>query len=178
MKKIIIPIIIFLLITFAYIYFTHTTNKNKIPPLKVEEQKLVLNNIYIYGTHLGLTGKINILDDYDDIKLTLYNGDFKDYDVNYDNGIITISENINDGLYLDPLDVGTYYAFLKVARTITTKEGNEELKYQYYIIDNETNYKNMTYYTISNTNNKIKINSDNNYNTLMFNINNTKEIHI
>lgn len=178
MKKIIIPIIIFLLITFAYIYFTHTTNKNKVPPLKVEEQKLVLNNIYIYGTHLGLTGKINILDDYDDIKLTLYNGDFKDYAVNYDNGIITISENINDGLYLDPLDVGTYYAFLKVARTITTKEGNEELKYQYYIIDNETNYKNMTYYTISNTNNKIKINSDNNYNTLMFNINNTKEKNI
>ena len=135
MKKITIALIIFLLITFAYIYFTHSTSKNKVPTLKIEEQKLVLSDIYIYGTHLGLTGKINILDDYDDIKLTLYNGDFKDYAVNYDDGIITISENINDGLYLDPMGVGTYYAFLKVARTITTKEGKEG-RTQVYIANN------------------------------------------
>lgn len=178
MKRVVIAIIIFLLIILTYIYITHFTEKNKVPFLKIEDQKLVLNDIYIYGTHLGLTGKINILDDYDDIKLTLYNGDFKDYAVNYNEGIITISENINDGLYLDPIGAGTYYLFLKVARTITNKEGKEELKYQYYSIDNETNYKNMTYYTLSNTNNKININSNNEYKTLMLSINKNKDKNI
>lgn len=76
---------------------------------------LVVPKYYVYGNHFNIEGNIDIKDkNYDfSLCLTLYNGEDKDIEIvsilmceqiNY-----YISNLINDGLYLDNLDIGTYY---------------------------------------------------------------------
>lgn len=173
MKKFILIVFIIGLASFGYVFYKNYNKKEEIPVLDIEEEKLVLDDIYIYGTSLNLSGMIN-LPIYDDIKLTLYNGKFKDYDVIYEDGIISLSDYVNDGLKLDNISKGDYDLFLKVSYE-ADDNGEKKLKYKYYAIDNNTEYKEMTYYTMSKYNNKITINSDNSYGTLRFNIKENKD---
>lgn len=173
MKKIIALVFVLILGIFGFVYYNQM--KDRVKPLDIEEEKVEVDKYYIYGTTLNLHGTIK-LKNYQEIKLTLYNGEFKDYDVIYndeDNSII-LSEEINDGLYLDNIEIGNYPMFLKVKYKNLDDKIKDEYIYKYYVLDNKTEYNDIKYYTISNYNKEILINSDNNYNTMMLNITTSK----
>ena len=138
--------------------------------LSVEDEFISLDSIYIYGTHLNISGNYDLNET---TELVLYNGNFKSYPININNNNFNLSDYINDGLYLDDIEIGKYYIFLRTKYT----EDNTE-KYKYYSIKNNTDYEEMLYYTMSNYNKKIVINSKNKYDTLMLNISNNRNKNI
>ena len=71
MKKILILIVIIAVAAFAYIFITNQTEE--IPVLETAEEKVTIDNYYVYGTHFDLEGSFDIEDaNFDDIVLTLY----------------------------------------------------------------------------------------------------------
>ena len=139
----------------------------------VEEERVNISEYYVYGDHMNMKGSLEIEDmTYQDISLTLYNGEDKDIDIISSNDGTKIefyfSEYINDGLYLDNIERDDYYLFLKLTYENTEDEENPIIKY--YSLDNNTKYDETVYYTMSKYGNKIIINSNNEYNTMMFNI--------
>lgn len=177
MKKILILIVIIAVAAFAYIFITN--QKEEIPVLETAEEKVTIDNYYVYGTHFDLEGSFNIEDaNFDDIVLTLYNGEFQDIKIDYDQDVTNITfninkEEINNGFYLDDLERGTYYLFIKA--TYEPEEEDGEVKEVYYALDNQTDYDEITYYTLHEKNNKIEINSNNDYPTMMFNVTEKKD---
>lgn len=174
MKKLII-----LIILIAVGYFIYVNYINAVPKLQVEEEKANITEYHVYGNHLNLTGELEITDkNYKDIKLLLYNGNQKEIDIttSIEDGkiIFTTSDYLNEGIYLDDIIKGTYYTFIKVTYE---KEDKEEIKY--YILNNKTDYKNLTYYTLSKYNNKITIDTDEDYQTMYLKVvpNKDKEIY-
>ena len=85
MKKI-LGIILTLVILACLGYFIYTNYfENKIAVKEVETEKVSVNEYYIYGNHLNLKGSLEVTDkNYEDIKLTLYNGEDKDIDIKAD----------------------------------------------------------------------------------------------
>lgn len=171
MKKIIIAFLIIALIVFSIFYFFFYKN-DEIAKVEVEEESVSLNKYYTYATYLNMEGELELTDiNFKDIKLTLYNGEYKDYEINYDvNGTkltFDLAEELNRGLYLDDIARGTYYLFIKITYE-TYEEDTQDIRY--YRIENKTEYEDTTYYTMSKVNNEIKINSKNDYPTLMFNV--------
>lgn len=138
----------------------------KIPVLDIEEEKVVINKLYIYGTHLNMEGNYTFTEE---AELVLYNGNFITYRLNASNGEFNLSEYINDGIYLDNIPKGKYYLFLR-----TKYIENEEVKYKYYSLSNNTNYKDTTYYTMSNYTNKIVITNEYSYPTMMMKVEKVK----
>ena len=178
MKKILIIILILLLLIASFFGYNYLFSEKGIPILETEEEEVIISKYYIYGTHLNLIGSLEITDtNFEEIYLTLYDGEFKDYDINYTNQSNSISFNISDevnnGIYLDDLPRGNYYAFIKLV--YENEEDAENPIEKYYILDNQTEYNDTIYYTFSKYNNKIVINSDNDYNTMMLNINEKKD---
>lgn len=137
--------------------------EEKIPILNIEEERVDIDEIYIYGTHLNLHGK-KIIDE--NINLVLYNGEENVVSLNKLNDGFNLSSNVNDGLYLEDIPRGNYFVFLR------EEETNEEgiKTYKYYALTNISNYKETVYYTFSDTNNKIVINSEESYPTMMINV--------
>ena len=177
MKKVLILIFIIAIGVFAYIYIT---NKNEeIPILETAKEKVTIDNYYVYGSHFDLEGSFNIEDaNFEDIVLTLYNGEFKDIKIDYDQDVTNITfninkEEINNGFNLEDLERGTYYLFIKAI--YAPEEDDEENKEVYYALDNQTEYDEVTYYTLHENNNKIEINSNNDYPTMMFNVTEKKD---
>lgn len=172
MKKILILIVIVGLCFGGYfLFFKNDSDKIKI--LDVEEEKVNISEYYTYGTYMNMTGSVKLSkNNFKSIKLTLYNGEFKDYDINYTEDVNTINFNmsdlLNDGIYLEDINRGTYYMFIKV--TYKNEEKEEEDIVKYYVLDNKTDYKETIYYTLSNVDNKIVINSNNDYKTMMFDV--------
>ena len=180
MKKVILTIVILIVLGFLG-YFIYVNYINKIPKIVPEEEKVSVEEYYMYGNHFNIKGSLELKDkNYQDIKLTLYNGEDKDFDIiveNEDNKInFYTSEYINEGLYIDDITRDTYYIFLKL--TYQNEENKDKPINKYYILDNKTEYKESTYYTLSKYNNKILINSNNDYNTMMFNITENKDSEI
>ena len=178
MKKILIIILILLLLIASFFGYNYLFSEKGIPILETEEEEVIISKYYIYGTHLNLIGSLEITDtNFEEIYLTLYDGEFKDYDINYTNQSNSISFNISDevnnGIYLDDLPRGNYYAFIKLV--YENEEDAENPIEKYYILDNQTEYNDTIYYTFSKYNNKIVINSDNDYKTMMLNINEKKD---
>ncbi len=180
MKKFLTLILI--IITIAISTLIIVNMQGTIEPLEIQKDKVAITNYYIYGTHFDLEGKF-ILDDanFEDITLTMYNGKFKDIKIDYEQDIKTITWNINkdeinNGLYLDDLPKGKYCLFIKVTYENEEEEDSkknnkdEKLTTIYYALDNQSDYPETTYYTLSNFNHKITINSKNDYPTMMFNI--------
>lgn len=159
--------LMFLLILFigfgGYILYD-TYFANIIPKLIVEDEVAIIDEMYIYGTHLNIHGsRVND----NNLDFVLYNGEFLDYDILLNDNGFSFSENINDGLYLDNIPVGEYYLFL---RSSNKDEENNDV-YKYYRLQNNTKYDEITYYTLSNVGNKILINTEENeYGTLMINV--------
>lgn len=177
MKKL-IKVIFTLLILVLLGYFIYVNYiKEEIPKKETEEELASISEYFIYGNHLNIKGSLEITDkNYQSIVLTLYNGKDKDIKVNTeieDNKInFNTSKYINEGIYLDDLERGTYYLFLKL--TYENPEEQEKPIEKYYILKNETNYKETAYYTLSKYNNKVLINSQNDYGTISFNIEENK----
>lgn len=154
-----------------YVYINYI--KDVIPKIDVEEERVNVDEYYIYGNHFNISGSLKITDiNYDDISLVLYNGEEKKCKVIDEkegtNIKFSTSEYINEGIYIDNLDRGIYYLFLKL--TYENNEDKENSTYKYYVLKNNTDYKETTYYTLSKYNNKIIINSDDEYGTFMFNV--------
>lgn len=179
-KNIGLILVVVLLLVVFFIYYKFVYLGNFIPHLEVMENRAFVKNYYIYGTSLSIEGVVNDIDtSYEDIDLVLYNGDFYDYDIEIIRGEsdvkFSLGSDINVGLSLEEIEVGKYYLFLRVCY----KNDDEECDYDYYVLENETGYEESIYYTMSNTGYKVYINSFNDYETLMFNVdlNNDDEIY-
>lgn len=180
MKKIFVLVLILLFGGFCYFYFFGDTEV-EIPKVAVEEEVVSVDKYYTYSTYLNMEGSFELTDiNFDDVKLTLYNGEYKDYEINYDVSgtylTFNFSDELNRGLFLDKIDRGTYYMFLKI--TYINYENEDENIVKYYKINNETEYKDTTYYTMSKKDNEVKISSDNDYPTMMLDVkkNTNKEV--
>lgn len=164
MKKFLVLIGILVLIFSGFvIYDTYGKNiKEEIPMLTIEEEKVSINELYVYGTHLNIKGNYNFTDS---TELVFYNGEFITFNINSLDGKFNLSELINGGIYLDDIPKGKYYLFLR------TKYMEEDVeKYKYYALENNTEYEVTNYYTMSNYNKKIIINNEESYPTMMINI--------
>lgn len=185
MKKIIIFIVVVLLGGFGYFYYNNVYLKNYIPVLDIEKEKAVINEFYIYGEYLSMSGTINDIDAmYDKVDLVLYNGKFNEYEINVNKTVnkidFSFDEEINKGMYLDDINIGKYDTFIRMRYVDSENSTDDEEKYiyKYYALDNQTDYKETIYYTRSKYNNKILINSDNDYNTMMFCVSQNKDEEI
>lgn len=172
MKKIILFIILIVIVVFSYIYYK---NEFAIYDLikDVESDEFHITNYSIYGTHMNINGCIDRVIE-GDTSLVLKN---KKEEIPVDSNFLnennktcfSLSDNYNDGLYLDDLKTGNFLLLVKV-------DNNSEISY--YSLNNKTEYENLEYYTITknNSNNKINIVFDNysNRNYLQFKIKNKK----
>lgn len=166
MKKFLIILCILFVIFCGFVVYD-TYGKEEQVLLDIEEEKIDINNIYIYGTHLNMEGNYSLDTDSD---LVLYNEEFLSYEINVSGDKFNISNLINDGIYLDEIPVGEYYLFLRVKYI---DENNEE-KFKYYAINNISDYTEMEYYSMSNYNKKIIINNGNIYSTIMLSVTENK----
>lgn len=177
MKKFLITIIIILLIGFTIFYFFAMKEK-EIPKVQTEEETVKMTKYYTYSTYLNMEATLELKEiNFKDIKLTLYNGEYKDYELNYElNGStlkFNLAEELNRGLYLDDIERSKYYLFVKITyENYEDETAEDEIKY--YRIDNQTEYDKTTYYTMSKYNNEIIISSENEYPTLMFEVKENK----
>ena len=170
MKKLLFVLLILLLAFGGYIIYDNYFS-NRIPRLDIEEETISLDKLFIYGTHLSLHG--SIVND-DNLDLVLYNGDFISYDIiNTEDGF-SVSDKINEGINLEKIPVGYYYAFIRS----TTKDENDKEVFRYYAIKNNTDYKETKYYTFSDNNNAITIASDDDYETLTFDVTQNKDTEV
>lgn len=170
MKKLLIFLFFLFIAFFGYIIYNSRIDKG-IPVLNIEDIPINIDNIYIYGTHLNLNG--SLIDD-NNLQLVLYNGEFLEYNININNNNFNLSDMVNEGICLEDIPKGTYYAFLRSKNQ--DAEGNDV--YKYYALNNKSNYDEMTYYTFSDKNNKIVVNTDTQYNTLTFNVTSNKDKNI
>lgn len=135
-----------------------------------------INKYVIYGIHMNIEGTFSLEEKVNNISLVLTNGqttidipwELKELENN--NYSFKTSEYINEGLVLENLPTGTYYLLIKTA---SLNENNEEI-IKYYSVQNETEYNDLEYYTLTknNKNNKIDIewNTYEEFPTLRFNI--------
>lgn len=134
----------------------------------LESEKVNVSKYLVYGTHLNIYGDLNLNIDESDstnevtsAKLIFKNEETLkevEYDITYevedDTLIFYTSKELNSGVDLESLSIGEYIVLLKVDYNI---EVSNESKY--YALINNTDYENITYYTITKNdkNNKIDI---------------------
>lgn len=150
MKKIFSILLLILLLVFSYIFFTYRNLKYYEKILNdLDDIEFNINNYSIFGTHLNIDGCINKKLDNPNLILKNKKEEISLKSKFYeDNGstCFYISKNNNDGIYLDDLKRGDYILLIR--------DNNK-----YYTLKNNTNYKDLEYYTITkdNSNNKINI---------------------
>lgn len=179
MKKLIGIICLLVVLGFGgyFVYINYFVDKGIVP----EEEIVNVSEYYVYGNHLNIKGSLEIEDmTYESIFLNLYNGNDNDIEIFSSNDGTKIdfyfSEYINDGFYLDDLEEGVHYLFLKLI--YENPDDEEKPIVKYYKLSNDTEYKETVYYTMSEYNNKIVINSDNEYGTMAFNVKENKDKEI
>lgn len=168
MKKFLCVLGIFVLVFSGALIYNKIVGK--LPSFNIEEETIKVDSLHIYGTHLNMGGNLNISGNVD---LILYDGEFHNYQVNIEDGKFNLSSYLNDGIYLDDIQQGKYYMFLREKYI-----EDEEEKYRYYSLENITEYKETVYYSMSNYNKKIVIDSDKKYNTLILNVNDNRDKNI
>lgn len=185
MKKFIIIIVLIALAFGGYVAYVELI-MNKEEPLVAELEKVEVNEYYIYGTTLNMKGNLTVENlSFEEVDLVLYNKDLKlgkkdttekrftiipiEYEQVENTINFYISDLINDGFYLDSVDVSNYTMFLRTTHKEVVEE-EEKITYKYYALDNKTEYEETTYYTMSKYNRKIVINSNNDYQTMMLNV--------
>ena len=181
MKKLLLFLILIIIISgVSYYYYQNVYLPSLKPTLETEKNKASISEYYIYGPHFNMSGVIKSINaNFKDINLVFWNtktGKIKKYPLNYKKNVTTvkfnISDEINDGLYLDNIKVGNYKLYLRFTYQ-NNKKNNKEKTYKYYPLKNETTNKNTTYYTTSRYNNKIIIKDSSP--TIAINITNTNE---
>lgn len=177
--KNIVILFIILMIILIFIKFHTDTNPTKI----AEEQKTQLfstiekntnakiTKFATYGTHFNLDGTIDIIKvsgikiNYVDLVIRNLNGNENSIkaNFNYSDNVCSFStsDEINNGIDLENLSIDTYYLLIKITYS------NSDVKY--YSLSNDSEYDDITYYTITknNSNNKINI-SFNTYNDINY----------
>lgn len=167
--KIVIIFFSFLMCILIIVKIKNDTNPQKI----LEEKKEQIHNLIdktifvdvskytIYGTHFNIEGTIDIVKisgiKISNVDLCLRDLEGKEYSIksnfNIQDNLVSFSttEKINEGLDLESLPINNYYVLLKVTFS------NSDVKY--YSLKNSSEYKDLTYYTITKnqTNNKIDI---------------------
>lgn len=193
MKKFIVIIILIAICFGGYIAYVELT-KNKEEPLVAELEKVEVTEYFIYGTTLSMKGTLTVENlDFDEIDLVLYNKDLKlgkketsekrftsvpiIYEKNENTINFKLSELINEGMYLDNIEISNYNMFIRTTHKEVVEE-EEIITYKYYSLNNLTEYKETTYYTMSKYNRKIVINSNNEYETMMLNVEENKDNEI
>ena len=170
--KIIVILFIILMTVLIFVKIRIDTNPDKI----TEEQKKALFNLVekntnvkvkkfaTYGTHFNLDGMVDIVKvsgikiNYVDLVVKNLNGEENSIkaNFNYSDNICSFStsDEINNGIDLEKLSIGTYFILIKVTYS------NSDIKY--YSLINDSEYSDITYYTITknNSNNKINISFD------------------
>lgn len=158
MKKFLF-LIIFIVLGISVYFIYNEYNNKEVPVLNMEEHIISVDKLYTYGTHLNILGS-NVPSE--DLELVLYDGEFIPLRINVSNNLFNISNFVNDGFYLDNLSNGYYYLFLR--STSYDEDGN--VQYKYYPLKNNTEYENTVYYTMSNYDKKITINTSTKYSTM------------
>ena len=168
MKRVLVILMFLFLLLAGFILYDTYLNRG-IPKLDVEDEKIAIDQLYVYGGHMGLSG--NLINN-NDLDLVLYNGDFISYDINIVDDKFNLSDMINNGIYLDNLEVSDYYIFLRS----TFLDDNGENTYKYYPLVNDTEYEETSYYTFKSIGNKVVIKMDDGeYDTLMVNVTKNKD---
>jgi N-acetylmuramoyl-L-alanine amidase len=160
--------LVFVLITISVIAFLLIFNKDKNNTIistqydalaEIDSDRYRVEEYYIYGTHLTIKGvlPLNNVTNVNNVTLVLVNKDEKssnieletEYEINDSNILFNTIGLINDSVYLDNLAIGNYYLLLKLETNAT----------HYYSGLNNTDYKELLYYTLTknNINNKIEI---------------------
>jgi len=170
MKKFLFVLLILMLVFCGFVIYD-TKYKEEIPKLTIEENSVTIDKLHIYGTHLNFNG--TLVND-SNLQLILYDGEFREYEININDNIFNLSNLVNEGIYLEEIPIGKYFMFLR-SKIV---DDDENIRYKYYRLDNNTEYKETIYYTFSNVGNKIIINSDNEYNTLMLDVFKNNDIDI
>lgn len=144
---------IFILVSYLY----SSEQKRKILS-NIEDKIAEVSRYYVYGTHFNIECKIDGIE-FNDIKGIKYalvdiSENEKEYNAIYEiNGnkmkVIT-SELINEGIYLEDIESGKYFLFLKIIYA------NDKVKY--YSMKNNTSYEDIEYYTITQKNSNKRIN--------------------
>lgn len=184
MKKIVIILLLVVSSILGYLYYNKVYLANYVKVLDTEEEKAKIDSYYIYGNMLSLKGTVNNIDaTYDKVDLVLYNGKFKSYKIDINKTVnkvdFSFDSEINKGMYLDNIEIGNYPMFLRFRyKNEESKSDKDKYIYKYYILENDTDYKKSTYYTMSKVNHKIEINSDNDYKTMMINVEDNKDNNI
>ena len=167
MKKIIIILIILAILGGGgYYYYQNIYLPAQKPTLEVEKNSAQISKYYIYGTHLNLEGEIKKINaNFEDLDLVMWNaktGKLKKFEINYKKNVnnvnFNISDEINNGIYLDNIAKGNYRLYLRFKYEESKKDSDKkETTYKYYPLDNTTTYDETTYYTTSKQNKKITI---------------------
>lgn len=154
MKKFLFFLIIIGIGIFCYFNFF---NKDSIDYIIDTEYSADVDELYIYGTRLNISGSADVssINKVDDIKL-LFNGSYKieinvNYDIEENRVLFYLSDVINDGFNLEKYDLDSSYMYLEVF-------SNDDVFY--YKLDNKTKYKSTDYYFI-NKDKKLNISSKN-----------------
>lgn len=170
--NLIVFLFIILMIFLVYTKYKNDTNEALLVSAKTTalfdtintNTSVEVTKYIVYGTHLNIEGNVSIPKIsgiyLDKVELIIKNIDSEEIvlesDYTYNDNILTFStiDKLNTGLDLESLDINNYYIFLK------TTFSNSEIKY--YSLSNNTDYDDITYYTITKngTNNKVDIRFD------------------
>lgn len=143
--------------------------------VKYEALRANIDEIYTYGRYFQLNGNLEVGEDYQFDKVSLYfNNDKNSFEIepiySFENGVINfkLNDKINEGYILDDMKIGNYELFLKTYF-------NEEEKY--YILENKTNYQTTLYYSMTENDNRKKytINTEQYYKTLNISVSDTND---
>ena len=154
MKKKLIFILLLIICGFCYYYFIYLNDLKRVVEI-TEEESFYVDKYTVFGTHLNISACIDKKLE-GNISLVLKNVEEEilvDHELNIEENktCFYLSDKNNEGINLDELKLGKFLLLVK-----------EDTKY--YTLENNTDYENIEYYTITKNNSNNKINIDfNNY---------------
>lgn len=150
MKKKLIFLLLLIIGVFCYYKFIYLNDLKRVVEL-TEEDTFYIEKYTVFGTHLNISGCI---DKTLNGELSLILKNTKEeividsfFEKEDDRTCFILSEKNNEGINLDELKIGKFLLLVK-----------EDEKY--YSLENNTDYENIEYYTITRNNSNNKINID------------------
>ena len=142
MRKVIAFLILIILCVFVYYKFIYINDNLKEVLKLTEDETFYIDNYTIFGNHFNISGCIDKR--LNNPNLVLKNSkqeiNIESIFTSDDNTCFKISENNNDSINLDELNIGNYVLLVKEI---------EDDNIKYYNLENKTDYEDLTYYTIT-----------------------------
>lgn len=150
MKKKLIFLLLLIISGFCYYYFIYLNELKRVVEI-TEEESFYVDKYNVFGTHLNISACIDKKLE-GNISLVLKNTKEEiliDNELNIEEHktCFILSDKNNEGINLDELKLGKFLLLVK-----------EDDKY--YTLENNTDYENIEYYTITRNNSNNKINVD------------------